>query len=281
MASITVPASSVLSLGTGAHSNTPVGTTGGGAPVETDLGSGFRRVYTGPGPTATMVGVRDTVTGAFVPASQPLRSREWWERQDRIDAERDKQKPAKPRPTRPSRPAGGTGGGATFTGAAPDRVAHLMQMQAHGANVARPNGTLTPETQAALVQGLDAEEFTPALVALIDPTYSINFLVYDDGKGRVTYIDAQLETPASLAAANHAPTMDFESAYFETEAGKIIARKAWVDESGAITKMLKRTDQGWFVGTEGAWVIVTSARGEDPGNLSIGDLEAVDWFVVG
>lgn len=224
---------------------------------------------------------RNKITGAIVP--NPMLRRPI---QNVVDAFPEDFKPKpKQRPKRAGGAKGANGGGGApiqFAGGAPQRIEQLNTGLMIGMPLTQPSGELTVETQAALVAGLDLDEFTPALIAYLDPANSVNFLIYEDGLGGRYYIDAQLETPASLSAANSARiTMDFEAAYFEIEAGKIIARQAWVDESGAITKMLKRTEQGWFVGTEGAWVIVTSARGEDPGNLAIGDLEAVDWFVVG
>jgi hypothetical protein len=134
-----------------------------------------------------------------------------------------------------------------------------------------PNGKLKEASQADLVLGLDIDQFTEQLVSLLDPASSINFLIYDDGSGNVTYVDAKLETPETLANYSLTNKMNFPTAWtYAKNDGIPIARSSWRVES-VPTK--------WITWEKGL-AYVYSAENRAPVNnatLSEADFRAVDW----
>lgn len=226
---------------------------------------------------------RNKLTGQVVP--NPNLSRPRIQAITESFPENFKAKP-KPRPTR----AGGRGsttGGGMFAGGAGDRLSQLQALLAAGGisptgtPIVRPSGQLTDETQAALVEGLDLDEYTEALVAYIDPAYSVQFLIYDDGLGTISYIDGQLLTPAALASLNaYLDPMNFPTAYQYAALGYRIGRAGWTEDGEGPDEFLKLEDGVWYRGTEGAWEIVTGDTGAADPLVTMADLTAVDWVVV-
>jgi hypothetical protein len=231
---------------------------------------------------------RNKITGAVVP--NPNLSRPRIQSITEAFPNRFKPKP-KPRPSRAGGVNGGAGGGAggaggiTFAGGAPSRIDQLQQMLTTGATpggvpIVRPSGQLTDEAQAALLAGLDLDEYTEALVAYIEPTYSVQFLIHDDGLGTVSYIDGVLQTPSSLASLNaYLPPMNFPTAHQYAELGYLIGRSGWTSDGEGPDEWLKLTDGIWYRGTEGAWVVVKGDTGAADPTLLIDDVTAIDWVV--
>lgn len=224
---------------------------------------------------------RNKLTGVVVP--NPNLSRPRIQPITEAFPERFKQKP-KPRPSR----AGGVNGTAnlpTFAGGAPDRIAQLQAMLPTGVSpegdpIVRPSGQLTESAQADLVAGLDLDEYTEALVAYLDPAYSVQFLIYDDGLGTLSYIDGVLQTPSSLTSLNaYLPPMNFPTAHQYAEMGYLIGRAGWTEDGAGPDEWLRLTDGIWYRGTEGAWVVVKGDTGAAEPNLLIGDVAAIDWVV--
>jgi hypothetical protein len=203
-------------------------------------------------------------------------------------------KPRKPRPVRgggggaPS--AGGAGGfpgvpqpGGTasakppvFTGSAGERIGQLQTLLAvDGNGLTGPDGFLRPEVQGALIAGLGLDDFTPELVAYLDPTYSVNFLTWDTG-GVIAYIDALLIASLSTYLASIA--MNGPTALTYAARGIPVGRTG-TGTDGVPTEWLIKERGVWWIGTEGTMEIVTSENNGAPGNLTIEDLTARDWIL--
>lgn len=286
---VTISVSSVLSMGTGAQTNRGVGSTPG-VTVEGTPEDGSVPLFSGPGPQAILVAFRYP-TGDVIPVGRDSRqiTRAQYEQR-----QRQRQNPIgnnrgdrKPRPTRGGSSGGSSSGGGggfpgvTFSGSGSDRAGQMRVILVNPPRgFLNGDGTLSTAAQQALVAGLDAADFTAEIVALLDPENFLNFLVYDDGLGTISYIDARLETPLSLALLAYEPTMNFLTAYEHLLLGSPIGRVAW-GENGVPEKWLVRKDGYVYIGTEGAWQIVTSERGEDEANLAVADLLAGDWVVSG
>lgn len=290
LAHITVPSSSVLSMGTGAQTNRTVAAATG--PSTGVAENGWAPVFSVAGPNGLLVGFRDQASGVFTPLGRGARqlTRAQYDQQLRQQNSPigNPRGDRKPRPVRGGAGGGGGGGGGVpsfpgvaFAGAGGTRVDQLRGVLANPpAGFQRPDGTLSDQAQASLVEGLDASDFTAELVAYLDNGTSINFLIYDDGQGTIQYVDARLETPQSLALLSYRTAMNYLTAAQLLDLGYAIARLAWF-ESGVATKMLMIRGGVTQIGMEGAWEIVTSERGETDPNVTAADLLAMDWVGIG
>lgn len=190
-----------------------------------------------------------------------------------------------------SKGSGATTWSAVFGGTVAEDLAALEDVLRNGGpggeSATGPDGLLLFDVQAALVDGLNLEDFTPELISWLDPSLYVNFEAGVDGDGIEGWIGAILGTKASIASTITAgPTMEikninFPSAYSYLETGYSIARNGWRTASGQPhTKMLKVVDGVVCIGLDGAWEVVTSRQVAD-GNVLSADLTAVDWEVVG
>jgi len=168
-----------------------------------------------------------------------------------------------------------------FAGPAPARIEQLNQyiVASGGVGVLTPGGQLSPATQSALIDGLDLDEFTQDLVAWLDPTASINFLVYDNGVGGRFYIAPRLLSAAEINIFNrNRHPMTFADVYPAAVQGSYIAIAEWAADDGDLTKWLLLQGGVWFVGPLDNLAIVTSERGATPGNITISEMRAKTWF---
>lgn len=291
LAHITVPSSSVLSMGTGAQTNQTVAAATG--PSTGVAENGWAPVFSVAGPNGLLVGFRNQASGFFTPLGRGARqlTRAQYEQQQRQQNSPigNPRGDRKPRPVRGGAGGGGGGGGGgvpsfpgvAFTGAGGTRVDQLRGVLANPpAGFQRPDGTLSEQAQASLVEGLDASDFTAEVLAYLDNGTSINFLIYDDGQGTILYVDARLETPQSLALLSYRTAMNYPTAAQLLDLGYAISRLAWF-ESGVATKMLMIRGDVIQIGSEGSWEIVTSERGDTDPNVTAADLLATDWVGIG
>lgn len=306
-ANVSIPVSSLLSYGTGAQTNTVPGTelpsAGTGAQTNTPVASTGRWIGIGKpifavkpngGAVHLYPGLRNSLTGAVIVNQDYLYYLEFGKLPPRFgEGTEDTQpaKPSKPRPTRGGSRApssGGSGGfpgvpGTVFsakppvyTGSVPERLEQLQEdLAEEGNGLTGPDGILRPDVQGALIAGLDLDEFTPELVAYLDPTYSVNFLVWNSGNG-IVYIDALLI--ASLSNHLAASAMNGPTALTYAARGIPVGRTGTGDD-GVPTEWLVKERGVWWIGVEGAMAIVTSERGSTPGNLTVADLTARDWVL--
>lgn len=308
-ANVSIPVSSLLSYGTGAQANTPTGTpsTGTGAQTNTPVGSSGRWIGIGkpllvikPGGGGLHLypGLRNTVTGQVITNTDYLYYAEFGKLPPSYGegTKATQPKPRKPRPTRggsrapssggsggfPGVPLpGGTGGGGSakppvFTGGAVERPGQIEALLAvEGNGLTGPDGLLRPDVQAALIAGLGLDDFTPDLVAYLDPAYTVNFLTWDTG-GKIAYIDALLI--ASLSTYLAATAMNGPTALSYAARGIPVGRTGTGDD-GVPTEWLIKERGVWWIGTEGAMEIVTSERAGTPGNVTVADLTARDWVL--
>lgn len=306
-ANVSIPVSSLLSYGTGAQTDTPVGTpaTGTGAQSNTPAGSSGRWigigkplfvVKPGGGGLHLYPGLRNTLTNQVITNQDYLYYLEFGKLPPSYGEETKatQPKPRKPRPVRgggggaPS--SGGSGGfpgvpqpGGTatakppvFTGAAAERIEQLEALLAvEGNGLTGADGLLRPDVQGALIGGLGLDDFTPEIVAYLDPAYSVNFLTWDTG-AKIAYIEALLI--ASLSTYLASITMNGPTALTYAARGIPVGRTGTGDD-GVPTKWLIKERGVWWIGTEGAMEIVTSENNGTPGNLTITDLTARDWIL--
>jgi len=308
-ANVSIPVSSLLSYGTGAQTNTPTAApaTGTGAQTNTPVGSSGRWIGIGkplfvvkPGGGALHLypGLRNTLTNQVITNPDYLYYLEFGKLPPSYGegTKATQPKPAKPRPTRAGSRApssGGSGGfpgvpmpggpGGTpasktpvFTGTAVERVGRIEGLLADDGNgLTGPDGLLRPDVQAALIAGLGLDDFDAAIVAYLDPSYTVNFLTWDTG-GKIAYIDALLIASLSTYLASNA--MNGPTALSYAARGIPVGRTGTGDD-GVPTKWLIKERGIWWVGTEGEMAIVTSERGSTPGNVTVADLTARDWVL--
>lgn len=304
-ANVSIPASSLLSYGTGAQTNAPVGTpsVGTGAQTNTPVGSsgtliglGKPLFVTKPGGGAVhlYLTLKNTLTGAITVNRDYLYYLEFGKLPPSYGTAPAPRPPrtAKPRPTRAGRSAGGGGGGGgfvgvpvtgtltarppVFSGEAATRIGQLNGLLPLANNgLTNPNGTLTSSTQAALIKGLQLDDFTPELVAYLDPASSVNFLIWDTGE-TIAYIDAELVIDAATYLS--ADAMNAPTALAYAALGIPVGRRG-SGTDGIPTEWLVKEKGIWWIGVEGAMEIVTSERTGAPGNLTADDLRARDWVL--
>lgn len=78
------------------------------------------------------------------------------------------------------------------------------------------------------------------------------------------------------------PGLDFASAYPYLEAGYLIGREGWRTAPDApLSKYLKMMGGIVYIGTEGAWDVVTSKTGAEEANFSLSDYLAEDYIAFG
>jgi len=299
MAVITIPVSNLLVVkdqqgqSAGLVRVAPsVATPAIGSLVSAWEGIGFVTKTDARGDYRVATAFRNRNTGQVVP--NPLLTRPVLQDVDEAFPDRFKPKP-KPRPSRAGgRNSGGGGGGGggniaggggappVFAGSPPARIEQLQSMIAAGGTpdgtpVTTPGGSLTDDAQAALIEGLDLDEYTPALVAWLAPTQSVEFLVYDAGPGsRIAYIEGRMLTADSLHDLNSSyPPMNFPTAYRYALAGRPIARQSWAEE-------FDLDPPRWITYERGAWfenlpnVRRLMQVGDEP-SLTESDYLAQDW----
>ena len=298
MSSVSIPASSLLSYGTGAHTNREVGTRASPQQVTGTASDEWKPIFSGAGPNAPLVGFRSSVSGQAIPLGRGIAgiTRAQYEQQQRQEADPigNTKGDRKPRPSRgrASPSSGGVGGmgglalGAPggnngvgqppeFSGSATDRLVRLDQLLADNDALTAPNGSLRLDVQGALVAGLDLDEFTPELVARLSPTAAINFLVWRDAEV-VRYIDALFLV--DLENAKIKDKMNATTALSYAANGIPVGR-AGTAPDGVPTTWLIKESGAWAIGVEGDMEIVTSERTGSPGNLTPADLLARDWVL--
>jgi hypothetical protein len=282
------------STGTGAQTNTTVGSSGRWI----GIGKPLFVIKPGGGGLHLYPGLRNTLSNQTITNPDYLYYNEFGKLPPRYGegTTATQPKPSKPRPTRgrsKSVSGGGGGGGGgfigvpqpggtggakppVFTGPAVERVGKLEGLLADDGNgLTGPDGILRPDVQAALIAGLGLDDFDAAIVAYLDPSYTVNFLTWDTG-GKIAYIDALLIASLSTYLASNA--MNGPTALSYAARGIPVGRTGTGDD-GVPTKWLIKERGIWWVGTEGEMAIVTSERGSTPGNVTVADLTARDWVL--
>lgn len=303
-ANVSIPVSSLLSYGTGAQTNTPVGTpsVGTGAQTNTPVGSSGRWigigkplfvVKPGGGGLHLYPGLRNTLTNAVIVNQDYLYYLEFGKLPPSYGegTTATQPKPTKPRPTRGGSRAPSSGGSGglpgvpgtvftskppVFTGTVPERLEQLEDLLAEEGNgLTGADGILRPDVQGALIAGLNLDDFTRDLIAYLDPSYSVNFLIWDTGATKA-YIEALLI--ASLSTYLASAAMNGPTALTYAARGIPVGR-AGTGDDGIPTEWLVKERGVWWIGTEGTMAIVTSERNGTPGNLTVADLTARDWVL--
>lgn len=305
MSSVSIPASNLLSYGTGAQTNRGPQSTPGVALASAgnqSIGTSddeWKPVFSATGPNAALVGFRSAISGQFVPVGRALAgiTRAQYEQRQRQAADPIGNESGNRTP-RPSRGGGGGAGGGggggggnlaigapggnnpsgqppKFSGPAQERLTQLDQLLAGTAGLTQLNGVLRPDVQGSLVAGLDLDAFTPELVARLSPTAAINFLVWRDGEV-VRYIDALFI--ADLENANIQNRMNATTALSYAAIGIPVGRAGTGTDGVPATWLIKERGV-WAIGVEGDMEIVTSEKTGAPGNLTPADLLARDWVL--
>ena len=304
MSSVSIPASNLLSYGTGAQTNRGPQSTPGVALASAgnqSLGTSddeWKPVFSAAGPNAALVGFRSAISGQFVPVGRALAgiTRAQYEQRQRQEADPigNERGNRTPRPSRGGGGGAGGGGGGggnlaigapggnnasgqapKFSGTAEARLEQLDQLLAGNAGLTQLNGVIRTDVQGALVAGLDLDAFTPELVARLSPTAAVNFLVWRDGEV-VRYIDALFI--ADLENANIQNRMNATTALSYAALGIPVGRAGTGTDGVPATWLIKERGV-WAIGVEGDMDIVTSEKTGAPGNLTPADLLARDWVL--